>query len=235
MIADQELSVRNVSKRFGIGPSSVAALRSVSIVFRRGCFAIIKGPSGSGKSSLLAAMSGLQPPDEGEVWALGENVWAHGQKKVREFRRRKCGFVFQSHGLFPALGALDQIAAPLMLIGVERREAVRRAQEALELMGLSDRSAARPEELSGGQNQRVAIARMLAKQSELLFCDEPTAALDSRNGRLVGDLLSSVAKQRNAMVICVTHDERLTPIADRILQIEDGEITSDTDSTCESC
>lgn len=231
-MSDQGVDTVNISKRFGAGPSAVLALREVSIRLRRGCFTIIRGPSGSGKSSLLAAMGGLQPPDEGEVWALGENVWGKSWNGVREYRRRHCGFVFQSHGLFPALGALNQIAVPLTLIGMARREAERRAHEALAALGLSERHAALPSELSGGQNQRVAIARMLAKRAELLFCDEPTSALDRQNGQLVGELLSSAAKRENAMVLCVTHDERLVPLADRVLQIEDGGIVSDSEDRC---
>jgi putative ABC transport system ATP-binding protein len=229
MSAPCAIEARELTKVFGVGSSRIAALRGVSLSLAAGSFTIVKGPSGSGKSSLLAALGGLQAPDSGQVLALGTDVWAGGTGAALAFRRRHCGYVFQSHGLFPALGALDQIAAPLAMLGVTGAEAISRAQAALDRLGLADRGAAVPAELSGGQNQRVAIARMLAKRPSLLFCDEPTSNLDGANGRLVAELLRDAARQQNAMVMCMTHDERLIPFCDRVLEIEDGAIISDTD------
>lgn len=217
-------------KSFGIGPSQVVALRDMNFNLHHGCLTVVRGPSGSGKSSLLAALSGLQQPDAGKIVAFGHDIWRNGTNGVRDFRRRHCGFVFQSHGMFSGLSAKSQIASPLTLLGVSRREANTRAEASLALLGLSDRADALPTELSGGQNQRVAIARMLAKRAELLFCDEPTSALDSGNGRLVGELLRTAAREHNAMVLCVTHDERLLPFADRVMVIEDGQIVSDSEA-----
>lgn len=228
MSAPCAIEARDLTKRFGVDASRIVALDGVSLRLAAGSFTIVKGPSGSGKSSLLAALGGLQAPDSGQVLALGTDVWAGGTGAALAFRRRHCGYVFQSHGLFPALAALDQIAAPLAMLGVTGAEAMSRAQAALDRVGLADRSAALPAELSGGQNQRVAIARMLAKRPPLLFCDEPTSNLDSANGRLVAELLRDAARQQNAMVMCVTHDDRMIPFCDRLIGIEDGQITSDT-------
>lgn len=227
MSAAYAVEARDLTKAFGDGLSRVSALRDVSLCLESGSFTLVRGPSGSGKSSLLAALGGLQAPDSGRVLALGTDVWAGGAAKVLAFRRKQCGYVFQSPGLFPALSALDQVAAPLSMLGVSRREALSRAEAALERLGLGDRGGALPRQLSGGQNQRVAVARMLAKRTKLLFCDEPTSALDSANGRLVAELLREAAKQHNAMVLCMSHDERLIPFCDRLVEIEDGKLTSD--------
>ena len=192
-----------------------------------GEFTLLMGPSGSGKSTLLAALGGLQPPTSGAVRFKDQSIWDLPSTKLDRFRRENCGFVFQSGGLFDSLTALQQIAIPLTYFGYSKPEAIDKARHALAEVDLADRQESLPEELSGGQNQRVAIARMLAKDPYLIFCDEPTSALDSHNGAVVAQLLRRAARKRNAMVLCVTHDDRLRPFADRILQIEDGRITAD--------
>lgn len=229
MSADCALEARDLPKAFGRGPSRVSALRGVSLRLLAGSFTLVRGPSGSGKSSLLAALGGLQAPDSGRVLALGVDVWAGGLSKVLAFRRRHCGYVFQSPGLFPGLSALDQVAAPLSMLGISRREARLRAEAWLDRLGLAERGQDLPSQLSGGQNQRIAIARMLAKRTALLFCDEPTSALDSSNGRLVAELLREAAREHNATVLCMSHDDRLVPFSDRVVEIEDGQLTSDSE------
>ncbi len=218
-----------LGKVFGEGRQRVVALDDVSIELCSGQMTLLMGPSGSGKSSMIAALGGLQAPDTGQVIALGEDLWSRSSRKITRFRRDHCGFVFQSGGLFPALGARDQIALPLTFLGWSAAEAKRSACEALDWVGLADRQDSRPSEMSGGQNQRIAIARMLAKKPTLIFCDEPTSALDGKNGANIAELLKQAAARHNAMILCVTHDERLVPHADRILHIEDGRITSDSE------
>jgi len=216
-------------KTFEQGGSTVVALDSVDVELREGEMTLLMGPSGSGKSTFISALGGLQAPSAGEVVFRGESLWSLPERRLNQFRREHCGFVFQSGGLFPSLTALQQIAIPLTYVGTARTAAMEKAAAVLAEVGLSDREDALPGEMSGGQNQRVAIARMLAKDPYLIFCDEPTSALDSENGAVVARLLQRTARERNAMILCVTHDERLMPFADRVLRIEDGRIVADVD------
>lgn len=228
MSFETTLSARDLKRHFGSGAKIVRALDGVSIDLRRGELTLLKGPSGSGKSSLLAALSGLTRPDDGKVTALGEQLWRLPKWKRTRFRRKNCGFVFQAVGLFPALTAEQQIMLILEYTGVSKSEARARARAILDQVGLAGRYKSKPGTMSGGENQRVAIARMLAKRPSLIFCDEPTSALDKSNGKLVASLLQQTARSSNSMVFCVTHDDRLTPYADRIVEIEDGKLVSDT-------
>ncbi len=213
-----------VGKHFGQGIGKITALDNVDISLHAGQMTLLRGPSGSGKSSLVAALGGLQPPDEGSIKVFGEEIWGRGERHINRYRREHCGFVFQTVGLFPALSAIEQIALPLTYMGHSVKEAKARAQRALDEVGLGDRGGSLPGEMSGGQNQRVAIARMLAKNPKIIFCDEPTSALDRENGVRVAELLQTAAHNHNAVVLCVTHDDRLIPFADRVLDIEDGRI-----------
>lgn len=222
------VSAGALQRHFGTGAKTVRALDGVSIDLHRGELTLLKGPSGSGKSSLLAALSGLTQPNSGDVIALGEAIWTLPKWKRTRFRRRHCGFVFQAVGLFPALTAEQQIMLILEYMDVKKSEARSRARALLDEVGLSGRYHSKPGTMSGGENQRVAIARMLAKQPSLIFCDEPTSALDKSNGKLVANLLQETARRRDAMVFCVTHDDRLTPYADRIVEIEDGRLVNDS-------
>jgi putative ABC transport system ATP-binding protein len=229
VVSNAAIQTRGLGKVFGEGRQRVTALDDVSLALRSGEMTLLMGPSGSGKSSMIAALGGLQAPDAGQVIASGQDLWSRSSRQITRFRRDHCGFVFQSVGLFPALGARDQIALPLTFLGWSVGEARHAACEALDWVGLADRQESRPSEMSGGQNQRVAIARMLAKKPTLIFCDEPTSALDGKNGANIAELLKRAAARHNAMILCVTHDERLVPHADRILHIEDGRITSDSE------
>ena len=221
------LRCSNISKYFGEKHGRITAVSDVTFDLFLGEVTMLVGPSGSGKTSLLAALGGLQAPDEGSVVAFEENIWASSDRSARRFRERYCGFVFQSVGLFPALTAFEQVAIPLTYLGHSSQVAKARAQEMLIQVGLKDRLKSKPHELSGGENQRVAIARMLAKNPKLIFCDEPTSALDGENGANISELLVEIAKENNTMVFCVTHDERLMRYADRILKIQDGVIIDD--------
>jgi putative ABC transport system ATP-binding protein len=218
------LSARGLIKRFRTGRTSVEVLKGVDFSARHGQVTMVMGPSGSGKSTLIAALSGLLRPDEGAVSALGEDLWKRGSGRIDRFRLQHCGFIFQGFNLFPALTALQQVTTVLRYQGLSKGEARRIAEEALDEVGLKRRMHQRPGELSGGEKQRIAIARAIAKRPALLFADEPTSALDGENGQVVIRLLRRAAVEHEAAVICVTHDPRLEAFADRVVHMEDGRI-----------
>ncbi|RLV59880.1 ABC transporter ATP-binding protein [Parashewanella curva] len=219
---------KDVVKTFGQGDTLITAMDHLSLELYSSEMTLVKGPSGSGKSTLISSLGGLQRPNSGEVHVLGEAIWSKKEGELDDFRAKHCGFVFQSMGLFASLTAHEQIVLPLQYMGSDFKIASKIADELLEEVGLGHRRNNRPAQMSGGENQRVAIARMLAKEPKIIFADEPTSALDSKNGQIVADLLHRSAKLHDAMVLCVTHDDRLTGHADRILTIEDGKIFSDT-------
>jgi putative ABC transport system ATP-binding protein len=227
MSSKTAIAATGLVKRFKTGRTHIEVLKHVDFDARHGDVTMVMGPSGSGKSTLVAALSGLLKPDEGKVTAMGEDLWSYRSAKIDRFRLDHCGFIFQGFNLFSSLNALDQVAVVLKYKGLSRREARRRAELALDEVGLTPRIRQRPHELSGGEKQRVAIARALAKDPQLLFADEPTSALDGETGQVIVKLLQRAAKQHGAAVICVTHDPRLEAYADRIIHLEDGRILSD--------
>jgi putative ABC transport system ATP-binding protein len=186
------------------------------------------GPSGSGKSTLLSMLSGLLRPDQGHVFALDTDLWTLDETAIDRFRLDHCGFIFQGFNLFSSLTALENVILPLQYLGITDDDAKKQATNALTEVGMGERSHLRPLELSGGEKQRVAIARALVKSPKLMFADEPTSALDGSNGQTVIDLLKRTAHEHGATVLAVTHDPRLLPHADRVLQLEDGVITKDS-------
>lgn len=220
-----------LNKIFTTGKTSAQVLFDVSLTLDAGELTLISGPSGSGKSTLLAALSGLTRPNSGSVEALGQLLWQLQGHALDAFRLRHAGFVFQGFNLFPALTAQEQVILALQYTGISKTAMRAQAAAALDSVGMTPRSHLRPLELSGGEKQRVAIARALAKEPALLFADEPTSALDGKNGAAVGALLLAAAVARGAAVICVTHDNRLTRFAHRLIHLEDGRITSDERQT----
>lgn len=225
---ESALTAKGIVKRFKTGRTFIEVLKGVDFDAKHGDVTMVMGPSGSGKSTLVAALSGLLMPDEGKVAALeAKDLWALPKGKIDRFRLDHCGFIFQGFNLFPALTAKQQVMTVLKYQDIGPGEAARRAQAALESVGLGPRVNQRPSELSGGEKQRVAIARALAKNPNLIFADEPTSALDGENGQIVIQLLRRAATQHGAAVICVTHDPRLEAWADRVIKIEDGIIISD--------
>lgn len=226
------LQAKGLVKRFKTGRSYIEVLKGIDFDAKHGDVTMVMGPSGSGKSTLVAALSGLLKPDEGKVSALeAKDLWALSSGKIDKFRLDHCGFIFQGFNLFPALTAKQQVMTALKYQGASPGEQARRAQAALESVGLGPRVNQRPSELSGGEKQRVAIARALAKNPNLIFADEPTSALDGENGQIVIRLLREAASVRGAAVICVTHDPRLEAYADRVIHIEDGRILDDVRRT----
>jgi putative ABC transport system ATP-binding protein len=221
------LEAVRLSRSFLSGVVKVQVLQGLSISLYPGELSLISGPSGCGKSTLLSLLSGLQQPDSGQALALGEDLSRLSQRALEKFRLRHTGFVFQGFNLFPALTALEQVQLPLGYMGMDDRLSLRRAQEALDEVGLSHRAQMRPAQLSGGEKQRVAIARAMAKAPQLLFADEPTSALDAESGQRVIDILHRAAKAHGTTVLCVSHDPRLVRHADRVLCMEDGVIRNE--------
>ena len=216
---------RHLVRSFEEGNKKKIVLSDVSLDFHPREITMLMGPSGSGKSTLLACLSGLLRPDSGQVIALGEDIWAMSERQRERFRLRACGFIFQGFNLFGALTARQQLE---MVVrwgeGVSAREAHRRADEILELLGLTKVAHERPAELSGGEKQRVAIGRALIKKPKLFFADEPTSALDWKHGEQVVELLRNAAHDRGASVLIVSHDPRIVPYVDRVYHLEDGRL-----------
>jgi putative ABC transport system ATP-binding protein len=219
------LEGRHLTRIFGQGKTLVTALADVSLDLSPGEFALLMGPSGSGKTTLLAVLSGLLHPTAGQVLALGEDLWQMTDKQRERFRLRHVGFVFQGYNLFPALTARQQLELVLRWgEGGGAREARKRSDATLALLGLAGRAHLRPDQLSGGEKQRVAIGRALIKRPTLCFADEPTGALDWANGEQVIELLRDAARKGGATVLVVAHDERIVPYADRVFSMDDGRL-----------
>lgn len=197
-------------------------LQGINLKIKCGDLQLLMGPSGSGKTTLLSILAGLLTPTAGHVYLLGEDITKMSPEKLTRFRRRNIGFIFQNFNLFPALTAAENVEIILNLKGVRGRHARQQAQTLLAQVGLSKQVNQKPGDLSGGQKQRVAIARALAGNPRLIMADEPTAALDSRSGHNVIELLRTLAKEEGCTVLMVTHDPRIIDVADRVADLEDG-------------
>src|SRR5690242_10825285 len=214
------IEARNVVKSFGQTP----ALRGASLRVRTGEILAIMGPSGSGKSTLLHCLAGILAPEEGEVWFAGARLDTLSDDRRSELRRDRFGFVFQSGQLVPELTAEENVALPMLLSGTRRGPAVTAAMRWFGPLGLDGLERRRSGELSGGQAQRVALARGLVTEPRVLFADEPTGSLDSLSGELVMDLLTAAAREHGTTVILVTHDARVAAYADREVIVRDGKV-----------
>jgi putative ABC transport system ATP-binding protein len=216
------LAANDVHKSFGSGAHRSPVLRGVSMEASRGETIFLVGPSGSGKTTLLSILGCILTPDCGSVEVLGREVARMAPAELTTFRRENLGFIFQSFNLFPTLSAEDNVALALTMRGVSLGEAARRAADLLNQVGLWHRRKSRPAQLSGGECQRVAVARSLADDPAIVFADEPTASLDAENGQAVMKLLTRLVRERGVTLVVVTHDNRIFPYADRILRLEDG-------------
>jgi putative ABC transport system ATP-binding protein len=221
------LEVERVSKTFGSGELAVQALKETSFAVEPGELAALLGPSGSGKSTLLLSISLILEPSTGRIVMNGREVYNGGWTgiDVRRFRRENIGFVFQQHNLIPFLTARENVALVMQLNGAGRREAMRRAQELLDYLEIGHRAESLPANLSGGEQQRVAIGRALANQPPLVLADEPTAALDTDRGTKVMGLLRKIARERRSAVITVTHDRRMIEGFDTVYYLNDGRLS----------
>ncbi|MGS2805718.1 ABC transporter ATP-binding protein [Nocardia sp. MW-W600-9] len=220
------LELTRVVKQYHVGDQQVRALDEVSMRIEAGQFTSIIGPSGSGKSTLLHLLGALDRPDEGSIRFRGTEIGALDEDAQAAFRLQQVGFVFQFFNLLPTLSAWENVAVPKLLDGTGLRKAKPRALELLELVGLGDRAQHRPAELSGGQMQRVAVARALIMDPPLILADEPTGNLDSKTGAAILDLLGEITAQGNSVVM-VTHDMGAVAHCDRVITLHDGRIDAD--------
>ena len=216
------LSVQMVTKSFRIASSKIDVLKGVSFSARRGEWLALVGASGSGKTTLLDIVGTISRPDTGRVLIDGADTTAMSSRQTVLFRRKKIGFVFQSYHLLPELTVLENAMLPGMLEGKAVRVCRERAESLLERLGLSHRLAHRPNELSGGEQQRVAIARALQNEPELLLTDEPTGNLDSVTGKGILEIFRSIHDEGKMTIVMVTHDRSIAALADRILELRDG-------------
>ncbi|MFF5937321.1 ABC transporter ATP-binding protein [Streptomyces sp. NPDC012508] len=216
--------VENLRRSYGTDAAAVHALRGVSFDVHRGELVALKGRSGSGKTTLLNLVGGLDTPDGGRITIDGTDLADLGEDGLLELRRDRIGFIFQSFGLIPILSAAENVGVPLRLRKADPKEREERVALLLALVGLADHAAQRPGELSGGQQQRVAIARALANRPALLIADEPTGQLDAETGLAVMELLRAVVRSEGVTALVATHDAQLLGLADRVLELSDGEI-----------
>ncbi|GAB2638323.1 ABC transporter ATP-binding protein [Nocardia goodfellowii] len=219
------LELTDVIKEYRVGGQSVRALDGVSLRIEPGEFTSIIGPSGSGKSTLLHLLGALDSPTSGSIRFRGAEIGSLDDERQSEFRRHQVGFIFQFFNLLPTLTAWENVAIPKLLDGTGLRKAEPRALELLERVGLSDRAGHRPSELSGGQMQRVAVARALIMDPPLILADEPTGNLDSKTGASILKLLGDIAGEGNSVVM-VTHDMGAVEYCDRVITLRDGQIGS---------
>jgi putative ABC transport system ATP-binding protein len=226
MTIETNLAIRavNLCRAFDMGETTIEALRGVNLKVPHGQFVALVGPSGSGKSTFLNLVGGLDRPTEGELWVEGVELSASKEKALTEHRRRRVGFVFQSFNLLPRLTALENVALPLMFVGVPDRERMARARELLVKVGLEDRLGHRPTQLSGGEQQRVAIARALVTRPAIILADEPTGNVDSATGQEIMKLLRHLNRDQGVTLLLVTHDSEAAAFADIVVQLRDGQI-----------
>lgn len=214
------IELRNIHKSFG----SLHVLKGIDLDIHAGEIVSIVGPSGAGKTTLLQIMGTLDRADSGSVVINGTDVSRLGQKALARFRNQQIGFVFQFHQLLPEFTALENVMIPALIAGRSRKEARQRAEELLEFMGLADRAAHKPAELSGGEKQRVAVARALVNKPAVVMADEPSGSLDSANKAELHALFFRLRDELGQTFVIVTHDEQLAATTDRTIQMRDGKI-----------
>ncbi|ASF45865.1 ABC transporter ATP-binding protein [Methylovulum psychrotolerans] len=224
---------RDIVKTYDTGGQVVTALNGVNLDINMGELMMLVGPSGCGKTTLISIIAGILDQTSGDCELFGENLLTLRSKDKLRFRAENIGFVFQAYNLLPALNAAENVSVPLIINGVKRGEAERRAAQMLEKVGLGERTMSLPAQLSGGQQQRVAIARALIHGPRLIVCDEPTSALDHESGQNVMNLLKAVALDQQRVLVIVTHDARIFNFADRIAEMDDGHIVNVAHSAAE--
>ena len=219
------LKVENLYKVYGKGENQVTALNGVSLTIEKGGITAIIGSSGSGQSTLLHAIAGVDVPTSGKIYLNGQDVYDQSSEKLAIFRRRQVGLIYQFHNLIPTLNVVENITLPVLMD--KRKVNKTRLGDLLHLLGLEDRQTHLPNQLSGGQQQRVAIGRALMNAPQVMLADEPTGSLDSRNGHEIVKLLKRSSREYGQTLILVTHDKNIALQADRIIRISDGMILQD--------
>ena len=222
------IELENVSQRYRLGDHTVDALTNINLTIHDQEFVMVMGPSGSGKSTLLNIMAGLEQPSSGIVCINQQDLSTLSDRALCEIRRYKLGFVFQFFNLHPILSTMENVELPMLISGRKRKDRQPRAKEMLKLVGLEKRAHHLPHELSGGEKQRVGIARSLVNDPDVILADEPTGDLDSTIGTEIMELLLSLNQKHHKTIICVTHDEVMLKPTMRLLKMEDGHIISDS-------
>lgn len=219
------VELRAVTLGFGSGAARMTALNGVDLILKPGLFTVISGPSGSGKTSLISVLGAMLAPDSGSVLVEDSDITKLAPDRRSAFRREKVGYIFQSFRLMPALSAEENIRLSLEIRRLHKGR--QRALAALDIVGLAAKAHLRPDEMSHGEKQRVAVARAIAHGPAIVLADEPTASLDAANGAQVTQLLADIARDNERIVAVVTHDRRILPVAQRIVRLEDGRIAGD--------
>ena len=216
------INAKKVHKTYDTGKILVNALKGIDLEIRKGEMIAVMGPSGCGKTTLLNCLSGLDDLSSGSVHLEGQDVHAMKDNPRTEYRARKMGFIFQSFNLLPVLTALENVELPLLVSGTSPREARKKAEKALDLVGLTDWKDHKPSELSGGQQQRVTIARSLVNDPIIVWADEPTGNLDSKNSKEIMALLTKLNRENNLTFVIVTHDPSVGSMCKRVVRMENG-------------
>lgn len=224
------ICVKDLYKIYRVGETRVRALNGVDFTINRGDFCSIVGTSGSGKSTLLNMMAGLEKPTKGEIIIAGEHMEKKTENQLVAFRREHIGFIFQSFNLMGTMNAIENVALPLTFQGMDKKSRNKKAEDMLELVGLTKHKKHRPNQMSGGQQQRVGVARALVVEPEIIFADEPTGNLDSNTSVEVMNLMKKIVREKNQTLVMVTHDNYLAGFADIILHIRDGKIVQIEDN-----
>ncbi len=227
-MSQQAIKIENLVKNFGKGDSLVEVINGASFEVNKGELVALVAPSGAGKTTLLMMIGCVEEPTSGSIWLGDEKVYENKwlTKETRKIRREKIGFIFQAHYLIPFLNIIENVTLLPQTNGLSKEESEKIAMELLEYFDIGDKANAMPSSLSGGQNQRAAIARALANKPEIILADEPTAALDIKRSVDVVKMLKKIATDQDVAVIMVTHDEAMLPLCDRILKIEDKKVVS---------
>lgn len=218
------IDIKNITKSFG----SLQVLKGINLHINKGEVVSIVGPSGAGKTTLLQIIGTLDSPDSGDITIDGIDVRKLNQKKLADFRNKHIGFVFQFHQLLPEFTAIENIMIPAFIAGMSKSEAKKRAMELLDFMGLADRAKHKPNELSGGEKQRVAVARALVNNPSVILADEPSGSLDSQNKAELHQLFFDLRDKMGQTFVIVTHDETLASITDRTIRMEDGRLAQES-------
>lgn len=220
------IKVRDLYKIYRVGTNKVYALNGVSFDIYKGEFVAIVGTSGSGKSTLLNMLAGLEPPTKGEISIGGKRVDKMNERQLVSFRRDNVGFIFQSYNLLNTMNGIENVAMPLMFRGVPKSVREKKAEKYLELMGVSDQAKHMPNQMSGGQQQRIGIARAMVVDPKIIFADEPTGNLDSKTTMDVLSLMQKLVREQGRTLVMVTHDNTIAGYADKRIRIVDGKIVS---------
>jgi ABC-type lipoprotein export system ATPase subunit len=218
------IKIQNVKKSYNFGKNKIEVLKGINAELPLGKLVTLMGPSGSGKSTLMHILSGIDKPEEGSIFVGEEEVSAYSEAKITEYRRTKIGIIFQFFNLMPYLSSVENVSLPLYLAGKGKKEAHELAKESLSLVGLSERFTHKPYELSGGEQQRVAIARSIANRPEIIFADEPTGNLDTENSNRIMELLIDLQKERSFTIVMVTHNSEIGAMGDIRLKMKDGRL-----------